>query len=254
MNMTRALCDEPFKRIVAIGESITAGGNASSREKCWVSRLVKLIGEFQYEPPECINDGIGSNILCENSPCFPYASHPVGEKRIHRDVIQHNPDLALVSYGLNDMRGGTDPEVFSNTLACAVDEIKRETGAVIVLLGVYYMNAYKSYGGDWAYGSDEIAEIFNARIRAVALKSGVLFADIAAAQRQTPWLLDKDGVHANDLGHAIIANAVFEILAQSCGGLAKKIYEEVKEKPCWRDESSLVDAASIKRYKDGLRS
>jgi hypothetical protein len=28
----------------------------------------------------------------------------------------------------------------------------------------------------------------------------------------------------------------------------------VKEKPCWRDESSLVDAASIKRYRDGLRS
>jgi lysophospholipase L1-like esterase len=252
--MKRTLCGEPFKQIVAIGDSITAGGNASSREKCWVSRLAKLIGEFQDKPPECVNNGIGSNILCENSPCFPYASHPVGEKRMYRDMIEHNPDLALISYGLNDMRGGTDPDVFSNTLACVVEEVKRKTGAVIVLLGVYYMNAYKRYGGTWAYGSDENAEIFNTLIRAAALESGVLFADIAAAQRQTPWLLDKDGVHANDLGHAIIANAVFEILAQSCGSLAKKIIEEVKEKPCWRDESSLVDAASINRYLEGLRS
>lgn len=252
--MTESLCDKPFRRIVALGESITAGGSATSREKCWVSRLVKLIGEFQETPPECINNGIGSNILCENSPCFPDASHPSGEKRIYRDLIEHNPDLALISYGLNDMRGGTDPEVFSGTLSRIVEEIKLKTGAVIVLLGVYYMNAYKRYGDAWAYGSDEIAEIFNTRIRDVALERGVLFADIAAAQRKTPWLLDKDGVHANDLGHAIIANAVFEVLAQSCGSLAKKTIEEVKEKPCWRDESSLVDAASVQRYMEGLRN
>ena len=242
------LFEKAFKRVVAIGESITAGGSATSREKCWVSRLAALIGEFQGGLPECINNGIGANILCENSPCFPYASHPVGEKRVNRDMIEHDPDLSLISYGMNDMRGGTAPDVFTSTLDRVVQEIQEKTGAMIVLLGVYHMRAYERYGDVWAYGNDDMAEVFNDSIRTVAHNNGVLFADIAAAQRNTLWFLDADGVHANDLGHAIIANAVFETIAQSCADLAKIALEAAKEKPRWRDESTLVDAESVERY------
>lgn len=65
------------------------------------------------------------------------------------------------------------------------------------------------------------------------------FVDILAANGETGWLMHFDGVHANDLGHRIIANEVFKVLAQNCSGLAvhTKVLERVS--PRWRDESVL---------------
>ena len=44
---------------------------------------------------------------------------------------------------------------------------------------------------------------------------------------------------ANDLGHRVVANKVFEILASNCSGLARETQELEKEIPPWRDESTL---------------
>ena len=242
-----------FQKIVAIGESITAGGSASSYEKCWVSRLLALIGEFQFEAPVLINKGIGSNILCKDSPCYPYASHPAGEARVFRDMIDHQPDLALISFGLNDMRGGTNPAIFKETLSGFVHIIKKETSALIVLLGMYYMTGYDRYEEIWAFGSDKNAYLFNDIIRETADENSVLFADIFSALNGTKWFLDADGVHANDLGHAVIANKVFEVIAQSSSSLADKANGAIAEKPGWRDESALVDEDSLERYKEMLQ-
>ena len=48
-----------------------------------------------------------------------------------------------------------------------------------------------------------------------------------------------DGVHQNDLDHRIVANRIFDVLAQNCSGLAKKTREAEKTSPRWRDESTL---------------
>ena len=49
-----------------------------------------------------------------------------------------------------------------------------------------------------------------------------------------------DGVHANDLGHRLIAHEIFQTLAQNCSGLAlrTKRLEETSDR--WRDESVLM--------------
>ena len=52
-------------------------------------------------------------------------------------------------------------------------------------------------------------------------------------------MIHYDGVHANDLGHGIVANRIFEVLARNCSGLAKKTKEAEKSSPRWRDESML---------------
>ena len=54
---------EPFRVLVTLGESTTAGGWSSSRERCWANVLADLISDFQDEPVKLVNSGIGANVI-----------------------------------------------------------------------------------------------------------------------------------------------------------------------------------------------
>jgi len=68
---------------------------------------------------------------------------------------------------------------------------------------------------------------------------GCLFVDVLAANGHTDWMMHYDGMHANDLGHRIIANRTFEVLAQHCSGLSLRTKQAEQTSPRWRDESTL---------------
>src|SRR6266446_6658957 len=55
--------DKPFHLLVTLGESTTAGGWASCRERSWANQLARLINEFQRIPVQLANVGIGGNVL-----------------------------------------------------------------------------------------------------------------------------------------------------------------------------------------------
>ncbi len=63
--------------------------------------------------------------------------------------------------------------------------------------------------------------------------------DLLTANGETEWMVHYDGIHANDLGHRVVANRIFEVLAQNCSGLAKKTKKAEQTSPRWRDESTL---------------
>ncbi len=75
----------------------------------------------------------------------------------------------------------------------------------------------------------------------MAAEEKCLFVDLLAAYGDADWLVHHDGVHANDLGHRVVANKIFEVLAANCSGLSlatRKLEEEI---PPWRDESTLQE-------------
>ena len=53
----RDWCDREFRRLVTLGESTTAGGWSTVRDRCWVNVLAALINDFQRTPVELINVG-----------------------------------------------------------------------------------------------------------------------------------------------------------------------------------------------------
>src|SRR5579859_6954623 len=95
---------EPFRRMVTLGESTTAGGSATSRSLCWASLLADLVGQHQTEPVELFNVGIGGNVISPRSVGYLRSGRPSALERYQRHVVAHRPDLVIVSYGLNDMR------------------------------------------------------------------------------------------------------------------------------------------------------
>jgi lysophospholipase L1-like esterase len=234
----RDRCAHPFRTGVALGESTTAGGSATSPELTWVARLADLINHAQIEPIRMINSGIGGNVISRRSPSYEDSGKPSAMERYQKHVLDHHPDLVIVSYGLNDTRGGTPLAQFLEDLRQITLDIKEKTQAVMVLVNAYFMTGFDRY---LPYNQANIATFmgYNAGIERLAEECDVLYADVFAAQGMAPWMVDPDGVHANNLGHQVIANRIFETLAQNCSGLSQKAFELRKNFKQWRDESVL---------------
>lgn len=96
-----------------------------------------MLGEFQGQKLEVINQGIGSNVLTPLCPSYQLSTRPSALERVEEEVIRLNPDLLLISYGLNDSRGGTHVELFRKEYQKLIDCLRRKINPLIVLLNTY---------------------------------------------------------------------------------------------------------------------
>jgi lysophospholipase L1-like esterase len=100
-----------FRVLVTLGESTTAGGWSSTTERCWASLLAALISDFQDERAKLVNSGIGFNVISSRVPSYPHSGKPAANERIQKHVAEYDPDLLVISYSLNDARGGSPGRV-----------------------------------------------------------------------------------------------------------------------------------------------
>ncbi len=231
-------CDREFRKLVTLGESTTAGGWSSIRERCWASQLARLVNEFQRTPLHLVNAGIGANVISTRSPCYDFSGKPAASERLDKHVLEHEPDLLIISYGLNDARGGTPIDLFCDEMRDILRRVREAIQPLVVLLGPYYMNDF-TLGKGFDKGSLELFYQYNDAIQGVAEASDCLFVDLLAAYGEADWLVHHDGVHGNDLGHRVVANRVFEVLASNCSGLTLETKHLEQHIPPWRDESTL---------------
>ena len=233
MGQKRDFRSKPFRVAVALGESTTAGGTATTPELSWVSLLADLINENQMEPVRMINNGIGANLISSRSPTYQTSEHPSALERYQEHVIAYDPDLVLISYGFNDARGGTPLGQFLEDLRHIVMDIKKQTGAVVVMVNSYFLTGFEDHA-PYDRANVAVLEGYNSAMKQLAAECDVLLADVFAAEGQAPWMIDTDGVHPNNLGHRIIANRIFEVLAQNCSALSGKAFEQRKSMQQWR--------------------
>ena len=237
--MKRDWWNKEFKTLVTLGESITAGGWSSCWQRCWANQLACLINEFQLVPVRLVNVGMGANVISTKSGPYGHSGRPAATERLDKHVCKHNPDLLLISYGLNDARGGTPIPLFCSEMKNLILCVREEIQPLIMLLGPYYMNDFTVGQPHFDKGNMDDFYRYNEAIERVAEKCDCLFADLLAAFNKADWLVHGDGVHSNDLGHRIVANKVFEVLASNCSGLSLKTKSLEKSIPPWRDESTL---------------
>jgi len=218
---------EPVRRVVALGESTTWGYSVSSKEKCWVNQVAAMIEEFQGAKVELVNQGIGSNVLTPECPAYAHSAKPSALERVDTEVIALQPDLLFLSYGLNDARGGTPPEVFRRAYQQLIERIRAWIDPLIVMLNVYYMHEelYRNCP-HWEESSYEVTEMYNLVIEQLARANGVILADVYAAEVGVDWIIDLDHCHPNDLGHRLIANRVFEAIVRNCSFVARTMPRE----------------------------
>lgn len=183
----RAL-NSPFKgkTVVAFGDSITAW-------KGWVSMMYGEIGT------DVINSGVGGDTTV----------HALN--RIQKDVIEKNPDLVIVNFGMNDQainpstgKNLTPIEKYEENYRAIIDKILA-TGSEIILVAVHDVCDSKYGGGAPTYNAKDSSGVgyvdrFNEVVKKLADEYELGFLDInSLAEKQLDSMI-LDGIHLNDKG------------------------------------------------------
>jgi acyl-CoA thioesterase-1 len=182
---------QPVK-IVAFGDSITAGGNASRTNLIFWQRWAD---ELQRKYPRAritaVNGATGGDTTVQ------------GLQRLQAKVLDAKPDLVLIGFGMNDNNVGSVPlPEFKNNLKEMVARIRAQTGADIILFSAFPPNPR------WKFGSHHMAD-YAAATSEAAKETTCAYANVfdnwqsLAARKKPEDLLGNNINHPNDFGHWI---------------------------------------------------
>ncbi|HEY5913881.1 MAG TPA: SGNH/GDSL hydrolase family protein [Verrucomicrobiae bacterium] len=179
-------------KIVAFGDSITAGGDASKPELIfWQRWATDLRGKYPQAQIAAINGATGGDSTVQ------------GLQRLKAKVLDEKPDLVLIGFGMNDHNVGSVPVPdFEQNLKKLISGIRSEAGAEVVLFSAFPPNP------KWKFGTHHMADYAAATAR-VARDISCAYADVfdnwqaLDARKKPEDLLGNNINHPNDFGHWI---------------------------------------------------
>ena len=83
-------------------------------------------------------------------------------------LLKTRPDLLVISYGLNDARGGTPIDLFCDEMRDIIRRVREKIQPLIVLLGPYYMTDFTVGGERWSHADLDLFYRYNDAIKGVA--------------------------------------------------------------------------------------
>ncbi|WP_342349540.1 arylesterase [uncultured Nitrospira sp.] len=179
--------NESLPKIVAFGDSLTAGFGVSSDES-YPAQLEKQLheGGFHYE---VVNAGVSGETSAG------------GVRRVEW-ILKSRPTIVILELGVNDgLRGLPLQQTYSN-LRSIIDRLQDE-GVVVILAGMRIPpNFGEAYTG-------EFFEMYERLAQESTLPLIPFLLEGVAAQ---PGLNQADGVHPTAKGYIIVAQNVFRTL------------------------------------------
>lgn len=176
------------KTVVAFGDSITA----------WTGWVAMMHGELGCE---VINSGIGGDRTV----------HALA--RIEKDVIEKNPDLVIINFGMNDQaldtvtnKNLTPIDEYEANYRLIIEKIKA-TGSDIILVAVHDVCTAKYGDGAPKYNAvdaDGVTYVdrYNAIVKSLAEEYKLGFLDINALAEDKLNEMISDGIHLSETGQA----------------------------------------------------
>jgi lysophospholipase L1-like esterase len=181
-------------KIVAFGDSITAGGDATEPKLIFWQRYADALQQkYPRAKIEAINGATGGDRTAE------------GLVRLQEKVLSQKPDLVLIGFGMNDHNiggFGTPLATFTNNLGTMIDRIRKETEAEIILYSTFPPNP------KWHYGSHNM-EAYALATEQVAREKRCAFGDVyrnwlTMELNKKPEDMRSNNInHPNDFGHWI---------------------------------------------------
>jgi lysophospholipase L1-like esterase len=186
----------PFK-IVSYGDSITAGGEASTPDRRFTNRFADYLRtKFPKAKIELVDVSIPGYSSQQGIDWFDQKVGPVAK-----------PDLVLVGFGMNDHnQGGPEPDKFKDNLLAIVRLIRERNGADVVLFSAFPPN------DNWLFGSHRM-EKFAEATRQAAADADCAYVDvfgtwsIVLERKGQSSLLNNNINHPNDFGHWLYEQA-----------------------------------------------
>jgi acyl-CoA thioesterase-1 len=175
-----------YRTVVAFGDSIVEG---YQQPEGWPEILGReLTG--RYSGVRVLNAGVSGNTAGD------------GLKRIRKDVLDNDPDLVLIAFGLNDMKNGVSVSQFQEDLTAILLELSA-IGAQPVLLTTTRLQQ----------GASMLARLnpgpFNDSIRTLAEDRNVPLIDVNdefKGLNTSEYLID--AAHPNKEGYRALADII----------------------------------------------
>ncbi len=173
-----------------LGGSITQGSLASEYKNTYAYRVFRWWCEsFPNTQFHYVNGGIGGT-----------TSH-YGAARAAEDVLMYQPDMVMVDFSVNDDPNMFFQETFEGVLRKIL--VWQSDPAVLVLNNVFYdtgVNAQEYH--------NPVAEHY--QVPFVSIRDSI-YQDMKAG-KYTREEVTPDGLHPNDLGHALVAGEIIRFL------------------------------------------
>lgn len=211
------------KKIVCLGDSITAGAGASVYENCWVARLGVL------SKADVKNYGVGGTRIARRQ--FPEVNNHIYDQDfcLRAPSMDKEADVVIVfggtnDYGHGDAEMGTfadkTPDTFCGALYWLFTYLKENfKNAEILVLTPLHRRNENNLRGDGSKKKDfNVLSEYVENIRLAAKNYGLHLLDLYSEAGIDPAVGNDDatyftdGLHPNDIGHEIIAQKVFEAL------------------------------------------
>jgi lysophospholipase L1-like esterase len=190
---------EPVK-VIAFGDSITAGGEASRESLRYPNRYAAYLRQAFGDDRVTLENGATGGDTTRN-----------GLARLEEKVLTRHPDLVLVAFGMNDHNIGSVPvDEFAANLRSIVTQIRQKTGAEVILLSTFPPNPL------WHYSSHRMGD-YAAATERVAAEMRVPYADVydvwmdVLKRKDAPSLLGNNINHPNDYGHGLYLQALKQV-------------------------------------------
>jgi len=234
MTAQRPLPVGPFQKLLVLGDSIAYGMCAHEAENEFPQVAAQLLRRFQGVELTVLNRALPAEVISPRAPGYEESAKPSLIERYWRHAIPEGPDLVLIAEGLNDMRCGMPLQDYISDLEQIVADIQRETGALVVLVGIYHQIHGRGANDPtlyptWTRWDPQIAWLFNEATRLVARRHNALFVDALAILGGADWTLSTDCCHLNDLGHVLIGHGVFQVIATHCSGVGAATMQQIDD-------------------------
>lgn len=179
-------------KVIAFGDSITAGGEATLLKLRFQQRYVAHLREQFPDATITLENGATGGDTTRS-----------GLKRIEEKVLSREPDLVLIGFGMNDHNINSVPLTeFEDNLVSMVEKIRDTTGAEVILYSTFPPNP------DWKHSSHRM-ELYAVATQRAAQRSHSAYADVYTAwmkvleRKDASSLLANNINHPNDFGHWI---------------------------------------------------
>jgi len=181
------------KRILFLGDSVSDGVGASAKEKRFSSVLTRMLSSDTDSAQE-INLAISGSTLIDS-----------GYKDVLPKAVCQRPDIFVIAHGINDNAIGHSLGKFLRIYDRTVEYIRENLPDIkIVCCTIPPSWGHFSYDERWLNQA-------NTGIREIAAEHGIIVGD-AYFKIHNRRELFPDGIHPNDEGHRVIAEALYEAI------------------------------------------
>ncbi len=199
-------------RIVFLGDSITAGGNAG---KGYIQVIRNHLADKKKDLAiDCIGAGISGNKV------------PDLQKRVDKHVIDRKPTIVVIYIGINDVwhgernpKNGTAPAAFEAGLKEVIGKCTK-AGAQVILCTPTVIGELPGGGNsldgkldDYANISRKVAKDLNLNLCDLR-KAFVDHLQDKNAAKKASGILTTDRVHLNEAGNRLVAQTILKSLGE----------------------------------------